>query len=113
MARGSVRAGFVRRTDRSTEKAYAVRGLFAAFPLTRRNDWRWAPLVQRSVDGGPADRRSRAPLPRREGCRMTTTEAAPRTGTTATGEPAVQLRGLVKRYAGRSVVDGIDLDVAR
>jgi ABC-2 type transport system ATP-binding protein len=44
---------------------------------------------------------------------MTTTEAAPRTGTTATREPAVQLRGLVKRYGGRPVVDGIDLDVAR
>ncbi len=30
---------------------------------------------------------------------------------TAAGEPAIRARGLVKRYAGRSVVDGIDLHV--
>jgi ABC-2 type transport system ATP-binding protein len=45
---------------------------------------------------------------------MTTTQAAPRHGMTAThAEPAVHLRGLVKRYDGRAVVDGLDLDVAR
>ena len=45
---------------------------------------------------------------------MTTTEATPRLGTTATHtEPVVHLRGLVKRYDGRPVVDGLDLDVAR
>ncbi|TFV90050.1 ABC transporter ATP-binding protein [Blastococcus sp. CT_GayMR16] len=43
---------------------------------------------------------------------MTTTQAAPRAGTTAPqGEPAVHVRGLVKRYGGRAVVDGLDLDV--
>jgi ABC-2 type transport system ATP-binding protein len=43
---------------------------------------------------------------------MTTTEAAPRPGATATQtEPAVRVRGLVKRYGGRAVVDGLDLDV--
>jgi ABC-2 type transport system ATP-binding protein len=45
---------------------------------------------------------------------MTTTAATPRTGATAHGtEPAVQVRGLVKRYGGRAVVDGLDLEVAR
>ena len=45
---------------------------------------------------------------------MTTTEATLPTGTTATQrEPAVQVRGLMKRYGGRAVVDGLDLDVAR
>ncbi|SDF24782.1 ABC-2 type transport system ATP-binding protein [Blastococcus aurantiacus] len=45
---------------------------------------------------------------------MTTTWTAP--GTTAVAhadEPAVRVRGLVKRYAGRAVVDGLDLDVHR
>jgi ABC-2 type transport system ATP-binding protein len=43
---------------------------------------------------------------------MTTTEVAPRSPGTATRtEPAVQVRGLVKRYGGRAVVDGFDLDV--
>ncbi|WP_324276168.1 ABC transporter ATP-binding protein [Blastococcus brunescens] len=45
---------------------------------------------------------------------MTTTQAAPRTQATATQEePAVRMRGLVKRYGDRAVVDGLDLDVAR
>ncbi|GAA3172930.1 ABC transporter ATP-binding protein [Blastococcus jejuensis] len=45
---------------------------------------------------------------------MTTTQAAPRPAATATQtEPAVRMRGLVKRYGGRAVVDGLDLDVAR
>jgi ABC-2 type transport system ATP-binding protein len=43
---------------------------------------------------------------------MTTTQAAPRHLATATQtEPAVRMRGLVKRYGGRAVVDGLDLDV--
>ena len=45
---------------------------------------------------------------------MTTTQVAPRTSGTATRtEPAVHVRGLVKRYGGRAVVDGLDLDVQR
>ena len=45
---------------------------------------------------------------------MTTTQVAPRTSGTATRtEPAVHVRGLVKRYGGRAVVDGLDLDVHR
>jgi ABC-2 type transport system ATP-binding protein len=45
---------------------------------------------------------------------MTTTAAALHPVRTATGtEPAVHVRGLVKRYGGRAVVDGLDLDVAR
>ncbi len=45
---------------------------------------------------------------------MTTTAAAPRPAATATGTgPAVQVRGLVKRYGGRAAVDSLDLDVAR
>ncbi|SFF70599.1 ABC transporter ATP-binding protein [Blastococcus tunisiensis] len=45
---------------------------------------------------------------------MTTTQAAPRPGTTAAQtEPAVRMRGLLKRYGGRAVVDGLDLEVAR
>ena len=43
---------------------------------------------------------------------MTTTTAAPHPMAPATQrEPAVQVRGLVKRYGGRAVVDGLDLDV--
>jgi ABC-2 type transport system ATP-binding protein len=45
---------------------------------------------------------------------MTTTQVAPRTSGTATQtESAVHVRGLVKRYGGRAVVDGLDLDVQR
>ena len=45
---------------------------------------------------------------------MTTTQAAPRPLATATQtEPAVRMRGLVKSYGGRAVVDGLDLDVHR
>ncbi|UOY03884.1 ABC transporter ATP-binding protein [Blastococcus sp. PRF04-17] len=45
---------------------------------------------------------------------MTTTQAAPRpAGTPTPTEPAVRIRGLLKRYAGRAVVDGLDLDVHR
>jgi ABC-2 type transport system ATP-binding protein len=45
---------------------------------------------------------------------MTTTQAAPRLmGTATQTEPAVRMRGLVKRYGGRAVVDGLDLDVSR
>jgi ABC-2 type transport system ATP-binding protein len=45
---------------------------------------------------------------------MTTTQQAPRSpGTAAEDRPAVRVRGLVKRYGGRAVVDGVDLDVRR
>jgi ABC-2 type transport system ATP-binding protein len=44
---------------------------------------------------------------------MTTTQTAPRFLGTTTEEPAVRMRGLVKRYGGRAVVDGLDLDVGR
>ncbi len=43
---------------------------------------------------------------------MTTTKAAAVPLTAASGErPALSVRGLVKRYGGRAVVDGLDLDV--
>jgi ABC-2 type transport system ATP-binding protein len=46
---------------------------------------------------------------------MTTIHPAPaRSGTARDDEePAVRVRGLVKRYGGRAVVDGIDLEVRR
>src|SRR4029450_13467475 len=45
---------------------------------------------------------------------MTTTQTVPRPlGTATQTEPAVRMRGLVKRYGGRAVVDGLDLDVGR
>ena len=45
---------------------------------------------------------------------MTTTQTAPRlVGPGTQREPAVRVRGLVKRYGGRAVVDGLDLDVAQ
>ena len=45
---------------------------------------------------------------------MTTTQPAPIPVRTAAEErPAVRIRGLVKRYGGRAVVDGVDLDVRR
>jgi ABC-2 type transport system ATP-binding protein len=45
---------------------------------------------------------------------MTTTEVAPRPATAAGADgPAVLVRGLVKRYGGRAVLDGLDLEVRR
>ena len=44
---------------------------------------------------------------------MTTTAATRPVATAKQTEPAVQVRGLVKRYGGRAVVDGLDLDVAQ
>ena len=44
---------------------------------------------------------------------MTTTELAPPPGTTSAGPPAISLRGLRRSYAGRVVLDGLDLDVHR
>ncbi|MGY1808871.1 ABC transporter ATP-binding protein [Blastococcus sp. SYSU D00669] len=45
---------------------------------------------------------------------MTTTQPAPGPTTPAAGpEAAVHVRGLVKRYGDRAVVDGLDLDVRR
>jgi spermidine/putrescine transport system ATP-binding protein len=43
---------------------------------------------------------------------MTTPDTEPRTTRTPTGEPAVSLRGLTKVFAGRTVVDTVDLDIA-
>ncbi|MGK5114766.1 ABC transporter ATP-binding protein [Geodermatophilus sp. CPCC 205506] len=43
---------------------------------------------------------------------MTATQPAPsRIGTATEDPPAVRVRGLVKRYGGKAVVDGLDLDV--
>jgi ABC-2 type transport system ATP-binding protein len=44
---------------------------------------------------------------------MTTTEVAPRPATVDGEGPAVLVRGLVKRYGGRAVLDGLDLEVRR
>jgi ABC-2 type transport system ATP-binding protein len=45
---------------------------------------------------------------------MTAIQASARPAAAAIGgEPAVQVSGLVKRYGGRAVVDGLDLTVAR
>jgi ABC-2 type transport system ATP-binding protein len=54
------------------------------------------------------------PLPRGQARLMTTTEVAPRPVTAAGVDgPAVLVRGLVKRYGGRAVLDGLDLEVRR
>ena len=42
---------------------------------------------------------------------MTTTETAPLPLGTGERQPAVTVRGLVKRYGGRAVLDGLDLEV--
>jgi ABC-2 type transport system ATP-binding protein len=44
---------------------------------------------------------------------MTTTEVATPPPGTGTGRPAVAVRGLIKRYGGKAVLDGLDLDVRR
>ncbi|MGY1711440.1 ABC transporter ATP-binding protein [Geodermatophilus sp. SYSU D00758] len=44
---------------------------------------------------------------------MTAIQPAPAPPGTAPDEPAVRVRGLVKRYGGRAVVDGVDLEVRR
>ncbi|TFV78497.1 ABC transporter ATP-binding protein [Blastococcus sp. CT_GayMR19] len=44
---------------------------------------------------------------------MTTTATPGPVATATRTEPAVHVRGLVKRYGGRAVVDGLDLDVGR
>jgi ABC-2 type transport system ATP-binding protein len=44
---------------------------------------------------------------------MTTTEVAPQPARSGGTVPAISVRGLVKRYGGRAVVDGLDLEVAR
>jgi ABC-2 type transport system ATP-binding protein len=44
---------------------------------------------------------------------MTTTEGTPLLVGTGGDEPAVTVRALVKRYGGRAVLDGLDLDVRR
>ncbi|RFU23069.1 ABC transporter ATP-binding protein [Geodermatophilus marinus] len=44
---------------------------------------------------------------------MTAIQPAPAPAGTAPDEPAVRVRGLVKRYGGRAVVDGVDLEVRR
>jgi ABC-2 type transport system ATP-binding protein len=42
---------------------------------------------------------------------MTTTETARPPGAVGTTAPAVSVRGLIKRYGGRAVLDGLDLEV--
>ena len=42
---------------------------------------------------------------------MTTTEVTPLPVGTGGDGPAVSVRGLQKRYGGRAVLDGLDLDV--
>ena len=42
---------------------------------------------------------------------MTTTEMAALSGTVGAPEPAVSVRGLVKRYGDRTILDGLDLEV--
>jgi ABC-2 type transport system ATP-binding protein len=44
---------------------------------------------------------------------MTTTQVEPRAARTGPDGPAVRVRGLVKRYGGLAVLDGLDLDVRR
>jgi ABC-2 type transport system ATP-binding protein len=44
---------------------------------------------------------------------MTTTEVAPARSRSAEAEQAVSARGLTKRYGGKAVLDGLDLDVRR
>jgi ABC-2 type transport system ATP-binding protein len=44
---------------------------------------------------------------------MTTTELAPMSEWTGEGEPSVTVRGLEKRYGGRTVLHGLDLEVRR
>jgi ABC-2 type transport system ATP-binding protein len=44
---------------------------------------------------------------------MTTTEMAPLPTGSGSAGPAISVRGLVERYGGRAVVDGLDLEVAR
>jgi ABC-2 type transport system ATP-binding protein len=44
---------------------------------------------------------------------MTTTQLAPAPAETGEGEQAVTARGLGKRYGGRAVLDGLDLEVRR
>src|SRR3954454_18341486 len=50
---------------------------------------------------------------RRQARCMTTTELAPSPGATSAGPPVISVRGLRKSYAGRTVLDGLDLDVRR
>ncbi|MGY1813816.1 ABC transporter ATP-binding protein [Blastococcus sp. SYSU D00820] len=44
---------------------------------------------------------------------MTTTELAPNPEAPASADAAITVRGLVKRYGGRAVLDGLDLEVRR
>ena len=64
--------------------------------------------VHRLVDG-PADRPTAVrPTAARQAGRMD-----PYSASRTPGGTAVRIRGLVKRYAGRNAVDGLDLDIAR
>jgi regulatory LuxR family protein len=66
------------------------------------------------VDDEPPHRLSRGDAAGGHGRDMTTTQPAPAPSTTLPDDPpAVRVRGLVKRYGGRAVVDGVDLDVRR
>src|SRR4051812_12583612 len=74
---------------------------------------RWTAAVHRPVDGGPTARRSRRPRGADRLLPMTTTEVAPLPIRSGAAGPAISVRGLVKRYGDRAVVDGLDLEVAR
>src|SRR3954452_17531698 len=72
-------------------------------------DARRPPTGGRRTHGSAVPRRLR----RRQAQDMTTTEVAPpATGSGTTG-PAISVRGVTKRYGGRAVLDGLDLEVER
>src|SRR3712207_4543203 len=79
----------------------------------RTRDWRFPDMAVGPPHGG---RRTSCPvvpeaLGRRQARCMTTTELAPLPPGTGGDRAAVLMRGLVKRYGDRAVVDGLDLDV--
>src|SRR3978361_1122626 len=61
-------------------------------------------------DHGPVVPRA---VRRRQAECMTTTELAPLLGDVGETQPAATVRGLEKRYGGRAVLDGLDLEVRR
>src|SRR5215218_1383409 len=89
-----------------------------SMPAAGVGHWRFSDAglrgrVLRSVDGGThgstVPRRPR----RRQARLMTTTEMTPLRLGTRGSECAVTVRGLEKRYGGRAVLDGLDLEVRR
>jgi ABC-2 type transport system ATP-binding protein len=82
-------------------------------------DWRFPDMAvdgARPPTGGRRTHGTAVPhaLRRRQARRMTTTQMAPPPGGVRDGgTPAIAVRGLVKRYGGRAVLDGLDLEVRR